>query len=115
MRFAETAYNRFETSDFKYTKNGTLQSCSCRSHHRCVSPLLIPVLDLPVITLLPSHSPCRLRKSLTPGELMKTLPHSIAVALLVCFVGLASAQSPPTTPKTVTEILQRSLTNTASQ
>src|SRR5689334_13390772 len=46
---------------------------------------------------------------------MKTLNHSIVVALLVCFAGLASAQNPPTTPKTVTEILQRSLTNTTNQ
>ena len=46
---------------------------------------------------------------------MKTLVQSMAFALLVCFAGMAFGQNPPATPKTVTEILQRSLTNTEKQ
>ena len=46
---------------------------------------------------------------------MKTLVQSMAFALLVCFAAMAFGQNPPATPKTVTEILQRSLTNTEKQ
>src|SRR3954451_12922941 len=46
---------------------------------------------------------------------MKTLAQSLAVALLVSFTAMAFAQNPPPTPKTVTEILQRSVTNSEKQ
>jgi hypothetical protein len=46
---------------------------------------------------------------------MKTLAQSLAIALLACSAGMAFAQNPPPTPKTVTEIMQRSLTNTEKQ